>query len=361
MSAGPEHEFESTPMNERRCWKCGLELTNSVHDFTSASDTTMEEYMAQENEYYFQKGLTQGNVVGDSNARESMRLEALLASVHGPVATPWEHQERAIYTTESMEAEINQMLSAKEEEYPHRDAVSDEKPEPTFHGMKVIVDEELTSFLGADAVFFNPSAFYIDDDSRLWAKTDKGDELITQMPNSDCVLETTGEPIECSHPYAISAFIYNKKHPNDPHLNGPCSCLAHRSENCSECFDGPSVVPSVPKAYMPFPAGMNPTYAQPETSRTFVAGDTVFVVGPSNGPTPEAIDALSSYFTEMEAESADEDVFEPLAQMDVEDLLDEVIDITQSIYPNQSEALLPKFEMVLRAVYERLADSLESA
>jgi hypothetical protein len=44
--------------------------------------------------------------------------------------------------------------------------------------------------------------------------------------------------------------------------DGPCSCLQHRVENCSECFG----VKQTPKAYMAFPAGFNPTYSKTQQS-----------------------------------------------------------------------------------------------
>lgn len=39
--------------------------------------------------------------------------------------------------------------------------------------------------------------------------------------------------------------------PLNPEPSGPCSCLQHKTQNCSECFSNP------PKAYIAFPAGMN--------------------------------------------------------------------------------------------------------
>lgn len=190
--------------------------------------------------------------------------------------------------------------------YPYRDSVSDEKPK-TFGGIPFIVDENVSHAFNDSPVLLNLRAFYIDDDNRLWAKTDKGDELVSydNHRHEDYERDNTWLDLGVT-------------------TQGPCSCLAHRTENCSDCFPVP-----------------NPSFGFDE-------------LGPSDLP-PGFGDGVIAIVDD--GPSNDEE-YEVLGQMTVEQMMATVADITETIYPNQSASLLPKFELVLRAVFENADDAV---
>ena len=234
--------------------------------------------------------------------------------------------------------------------------------------------------------------FYIDNDNRLWAKSDKGDELVTDFAER-AAMQVVKDNYKLSSENIPSIAESIRKQLETQVPDGPCSCLAHHAENCSECFDVQPTLMSqefvanvrvkynteaagdfedsieylieqlsdyhgvvsvdVEVSEAPSPNAITFTFsetdgrefAQPPSNRVFGFGDGV-IAFVDDGPNTDGPNT-----------DGPSDELEEVGEMTVDEMLEEIAVITESIYPNQSEALLPKFELVLRALYERAIDS----
>jgi hypothetical protein len=415
---GPEHEFDPTPMNAKRCWKCGLEETNSVHDYPApVSSRSIEEFDSinsvlkrQRTRHAFE--VDWKNSGGPFDVCKHCGLSRF-ASVHGPdVNHPAVPDAPMIENATDEEYQrAADSIDLSEEEYPYRDSVSDEQDEtrhPTRYEILRAFETGLfrnvhvSESWPKDTIgFFDPArikrvddtTFYIDNDNRLWAKSEQGDELITRVP---------GEP-----PAGQYGFASNQQNPT-----GPCSCLAHRTENCSECFSGlrsQEFIATVRVKYNNEAAGefddsirhlieglydyRGVTHVDAEVNKVIPSPNPSFAygdVGPSDLPTvssvPKAYIATPPAVTQSRAsvnitvsegehelnqdcymlgcgclfdnDGPSDEGFDVVGQMTVDEMLASIADITETIYPNQSASLLPKFELVIRALYENAGDTV---